>query len=63
MIKIAFRFIKHVEKGGAGWGETLFIMGRIDIFITRAGEEDGGDKFLVRGQIRGQTLTYIQYMA
>lgn len=44
-----------MEKGW-GRGETLFIMGRIDIFITRAGEEDGGDKFLVRGQIRGQTF-------
>lgn len=30
-------------------------MERIGIFITRAGEEDG-DKFLVRGQIRGQTF-------
>lgn len=42
--------------GGGGQGETLFIMGRIDIFITRVGQEDGGDKFLVRGQIRGQTF-------
>lgn len=24
-----------------GLGETLFIMGRIDIFITRVGDEDG----------------------
>lgn len=26
---------------GGGLGETLFIMGRIDIFITRVGDEDG----------------------
>lgn len=38
------------KKGGLGLGETLFIMERIDILITRVGEKDGEDKFLVRGQ-------------
>lgn len=26
-----------MEKKGKGWGETIFIMGRIDTFITRVG--------------------------
>ena len=30
-----------MEKKGKGWGETIFIMGRIDTFITRVGGGGG----------------------
>lgn len=36
LIKIASLFMKCMKKG-VGLGETLFIKGKIDIFITRAG--------------------------
>lgn len=50
MIKNSLLFHLIFWGRGVGKGRDTIHNERIDIFITRAGEGDRGDKFLVRGQ-------------